>query len=71
MRVRLETSRQELVHETDIPQFNEPPDYIVWGSRFFLFHDASVQEGGDVFAVYTELDFGYVLPDQAQARQTH
>ena len=63
MKVRLETSKGELVHETEIPPFNTNPEFIVWGNRFFLFHDSVMLEGGKFLSVYSEMDFGYALPD--------
>jgi hypothetical protein len=35
-KVRLVTADNALVHETEIPPFNEPPKVVGWGDRVFL-----------------------------------
>lgn len=43
MKVILLTSSGELVHKTDIPEFNPKPDVIGWGDRVFTYsHDELV-----------------------------
>jgi len=65
MKIRLETSHGALVLVTQIPAFKESPEFIVWGNRVFLFHD-SVFQDGQTFSVYSEIEFGYALPDKPE-----
>lgn len=57
MKIRLETNDGGLVHETEIPPFNEAPAVILWGIRVF----DEFEEDGDT-KVYREV-FAYHLVD--------
>lgn len=57
MKIRLETKDGGLVHESQIPPFNEEPNGITWGTRHFYFYDVV----GDV-VIFRE-GFTYTLVD--------
>jgi hypothetical protein len=57
MKIRLETADGGLVHESQIPPFNEEPRGIMWGNRLFYYFDVA---SGVV--IYRE-GFTYALTD--------
>lgn len=65
MKIRLETRDGGLVHESQIPPFNEAPDVIGWGDRVFVRLDMSPETSAgadDGVVVYREC-FAYALTD--------
>ena len=60
MRIHLSTQEGKSVLGEDhlIPDFNEPPHIIIWGSRFFAYDSRSTHD----VVQYREA-FTYALPD--------
>jgi len=76
MTVLLYTKDGSFVHEQTIPPFQEPPDVIQWGSRFFVCPSTDGEVArqhlpdDDAMVVYEEA-FAYVLdPAQASSWET-
>lgn len=65
MRVRLTVPTGELVHETDIPPFNELPHVLIWGDRVFKLTDQKAAEPPHA-AIYHEA-FSYYIVDMPQS----
>lgn len=63
MHVKLVTGETaELVQAFDLPEFNEMPAVLIWGSRVF---QARYEEDEDGYDLYDEC-FAYVIVEEAK-----
>lgn len=58
MKIKLETSSGDFVHEQEIPPFQTAPEVIGWGNRVFKLH--RTEKNPDGYTFYREC-FAYAL----------
>lgn len=60
MKVKLETSEGNFVHEGVLPPFNPAPEVVFWGIRVFKQH--AIEKRPDGYTIYREV-FAVALVD--------